>query len=406
MKRKFTLRISPLIPAIILLLSTLLSCGSPSAGVALGEEFTLSVGQSQTITGENITIKFLDVTGDSRCPSDVTCVWAGEVTCDVEITLPGASPFKLELTQPGLTDQAYRQSFDGHSIAFRVSPYPAAGKQIPKSDYRLSMNVTDVPYSIPELKYRLLADFTGYFWCDPDLYPVARPGQEQSNALEQFPAIMANADEFAAILQHLGLTQKPAYTDDEKLQIYRQHKILIYALQLSISGPVYDFSLRVGNGQGESVSGTITSAGVIKVIKRDSSVNTCPICLSKGTLIDTPGGLVPVESLRPGDPVWTFDVSGKRYSGFIVKTASTPVPLGFRLTTLILGDGRTVTASPGHPGADGRPLGSLSAGDFLDGASVISAEDMAYNGGATYDILPSHPGLYRANGVLLKSTLE
>jgi hypothetical protein len=76
------------------------------------------------------------------------------------------------------------------------------------------------------------------------------------------------------------------------------------------------------------------------------------------------------------------------------------------MVKVTLADGRTVAASPGHPAADGRELGGLRAGDKLDGASVITVELVSYRGGATYDLLPSGgTGLYRANGVLLKSTL-
>ena len=54
-----------------------------------------------------------------------------------------------------------------------------------------------VVYSLPQLEYRLLSSFDNVFWSDPDFYPVARPGQEEKNALEQFPIIMENKVEFA-----------------------------------------------------------------------------------------------------------------------------------------------------------------------------------------------------------------
>ena len=63
--------------------------------------------------------------------------------------------------------------------------------------------------------------------------------------------------------------------------------------------------------------------------------------------------------------------------------------------------------SPGHPPADGRLVGELVAGDGYDGARVLSAERVAYAGGATFDILPAGAtGTYWANGVLLGSTLR
>ena len=263
-----------------------------------------------------------------------------------------------------------------------------------------------VIYSIPELKYLLISNFDQVFYVDPDFYPVAREGQEEKNALEQFPTISANAAEFSAILKHLGLPNKGEYTNEEKLRIYREHKKLTLAVEMTASGDTYHFILRVGEVQGERIEGTITRSGEIKVLKREPSFNTYPICLAKGTLIDTPSGPVPVEQLRKGMAVWTVDDSGKRTVAAVVETVMTSVPSPFQVVKVRLNDDRTVTASPGHPTAEGRALGDYQAGDTLDGALVAVVEHVTYNVGATYDILPTgSTGLYWANGVLLKSTL-
>jgi hypothetical protein len=261
-------------------------------------------------------------------------------------------------------------------------------------------------YSVPELEYRLLAHFENVFWCDPDLYPIEREGQEQENALEQFPVISANSVEFSAILAHLGLPEKSEYSDEEKLQIYREHKKLTYAVQVTSSGNLYNFTLRVDEGQGEEIVGTITKSGVITILSRGSSINTCPICLTKGTLIDTPSGPVPVEQLHEGMTVWTVGDSGKRIAAVVVETTMTPVPSLFQVVRVGLSDGRSVTAAWRHPTATGRALGEYDVGDPLDGALVTVVEHVIYNGSATYDLLPGGPtGLYWANGILLKSTL-
>jgi len=265
---------------------------------------------------------------------------------------------------------------------------------------------TPVVYSVPELKYRLISYFGDVFYCDPDLYPVAHEGQEEANALEQYPIIRANAAEFSAILEHLGLPNKADYTDEEKLHIYQEHKKLTYGVELTASGDIYDFTLRMGEGQGYRYSGTITPSGDIIEMQQQTSFNTCPICLAKGTLIDTPAGPVPVEDLSRGMIVWSVDNSGKRVAATVVETVATPVPPSFQVVTVKLNDGRTVTASPGHPTAEGRPLGDYRVGDSLDGALVIAVEYLSYENAATYDLLPSGAtGLYWANGVLLRSTL-
>jgi hypothetical protein len=261
-------------------------------------------------------------------------------------------------------------------------------------------------YSIPDLKYLLISNFDQVFYVDPDFYPVAREGQEEKNALEQFPVISANAAEFSAILKHLGLPNKGEYTNEEKLRIYREHKKLTLAVEMTTSGDTYHFILRVGEGQGERIEGTITRSGKIKVLNREPSFNTYPICLAKGTLIDTPSGPVPVEQFLKGMAVWTVDDSGRRIAAAVVETEVTSVPSFFQVVMVRLNDGRTVTASWGHPTLEGRALGNYQVGDTLDGALVITVENVIYNGGATYDLLPAgSTGLYWANGILLKSTL-
>ncbi len=263
-----------------------------------------------------------------------------------------------------------------------------------------------VTYSIPELKYLLISNFDQVFYVDPDYYPIAREGQEQKNALEQFPIISANAAEFSAILKHLGLPDKNEYSDEDKLLIYREHKKLARAVDMTGSGDTYNFILRVRQGQGERIEGTITSSGKIEISKREPSFNTYPICLTKGTLIDTPWGPAPVERLLKGMPVWTVDDSGKRFASVVIETSVTAVPPSFQVVMVRLNDGRTVTASWGHPTSAGRALGDYQIGDTIDGALVIAVEHLTYDSDATYDLLPAgSTGLYWANGILLKSTL-
>jgi hypothetical protein len=262
-------------------------------------------------------------------------------------------------------------------------------------------------YSQYQLEYRLLSSYPDFFWCDPDYYPIAREGQEQTNALEQFPAIQANTAEFPAIREHLSLAEKADYTDAEKLSIYREHKKLTRAVSMTPAGSSYTFSLKVGEGEGKLIEGTIRPSGQIEVTKEETSFNTCPICLIRGTLISTPDGPLPVEQIQPGDKVWTSDTAGEMMAAPVIKTSSTRVPPSFQAVRIRLSDGRSVTASPGHPTAERRALGDYQVGEILDGSVVTAVERVAYSRGATFDLLPAGAsGLYRANGVWLGSTLD
>ena len=55
-----------------------------------GVAFSLPVGKTATINGNGTSITFRQVREDSRCPTDVTCVWAGDAKIDVTISRNGS----------------------------------------------------------------------------------------------------------------------------------------------------------------------------------------------------------------------------------------------------------------------------------------------------------------------------
>jgi hypothetical protein len=114
-----------------------------STSVGLDERFVLNPGQGASITGEDLALRFVEVIGDSRCPTGVTCIWAGEVSCLLEITRSGKTSEKV-LTQPGQTEPP-TTDFDDYRITFDVQPYPRAGEQIKPEDYRLTLAVGKKP---------------------------------------------------------------------------------------------------------------------------------------------------------------------------------------------------------------------------------------------------------------------
>jgi len=129
--------------AILAVVFTAFGCGSGSGKIQarLNEEFVLSVGQRASIVGENLEIKFLDVMEDSRCPNGVTCIWAGRVTCMVELKQAGSS-YQMALTESGLTSEYSKETYEGYRLAFHVMPYPEAGQEIDKDAYRLHLIVS------------------------------------------------------------------------------------------------------------------------------------------------------------------------------------------------------------------------------------------------------------------------
>ncbi|MHA2296081.1 MAG: hypothetical protein ACXADA_08680, partial [Candidatus Hodarchaeales archaeon] len=48
-------------------------------------EISLYIGESVIIKDHGIKLKFVDVLHDSRCPSDVECIWEGTVSLMINI---------------------------------------------------------------------------------------------------------------------------------------------------------------------------------------------------------------------------------------------------------------------------------------------------------------------------------
>jgi hypothetical protein len=262
---------------------------------------------------------------------------------------------------------------------------------------------------VSQLKFKVLDAVGSPIYCDPDYYPIARLDGEKTNAIAKYPEIKADAELYSAIVAHENL---PAgeLTDDQKLVTYRAWKLL-RALTLTQAGSDYSFSYRVLSKGGAAsylmVTGTVRADGVVTVSSRTpTGAPMCPICLAASTLISTPDGAVRVTDVKPGMVVWTAAADGTRVAAQVVEVGSMEVPAGHLMVDLVLADGRELVASPGHPTADGRPLGSLAAGDMLDGSRIVLWEQVSYAGERTYDLLPAGPtGTYWADGILLSTTL-
>src|SRR4026209_815071 len=182
-------------------------------------------------------------------------------------------------------------------IAETAGPPPTEGPSPTSVPLTPIPTLSSSTISPTELKYRVLDHFPDFFFCDPDYYPIARE-DEMVLAQQRFPELQANQEEFQVILSRNGLSEITTFNDEQKLLIYREHKKL-NAIYFELVGDKYQFQIQTGaeGQQGSVVTGTIDGSGSVDVQKQEPAFPTCPICLAKGTLIDTPRGPIPVENL-------------------------------------------------------------------------------------------------------------
>jgi hypothetical protein len=261
------------------------------------------------------------------------------------------------------------------------------------------------PLSEAQLKFAVMDSAGKPVWCDPDFYPIGH--DELPAAIAKYSEIRADAQTYAAVVAHEHLPAAEL-SDAQKLVLYRAWKLL-RPVALTRSGDQYSFQYTViaKDGAYEKVAGKVRVDGRVTIDSRTPGGRPeCPICLAASTLIATPTGPIQVTDVRPGTIVWTEAADGSRVAAPVMRVGSMAAPPGHRMVHVVLADGRELLVSPGHRTADGRAMGSLHAGDELDGSRVTTWELVPYSQGSTYDLLPAGPtGRYWANGILLASTI-
>jgi hypothetical protein len=109
--------------------------------VEIGQPFDLGVNQTAYLQSAQLVVKFVNVTEDSRCPSDVTCIWEGQVSVLVDLTnaSDGKSLGNLTLTSRGAGgagDNSSAKTVNGYLLRLvDVQPYPVSTQKISPSDY-------------------------------------------------------------------------------------------------------------------------------------------------------------------------------------------------------------------------------------------------------------------------------
>jgi hypothetical protein len=121
-------------------------CMTPSGVIPVihvqpGRQFNLAVGQEAQIQGSAVSIRFNGVGEDSRCGTDVQCIWAGNAVVRLTLSSSATTPDESALN----TGLEPRQTpYAGYTIRLvALNPAPKSGRQIAQTDYVVTLEVVN-----------------------------------------------------------------------------------------------------------------------------------------------------------------------------------------------------------------------------------------------------------------------
>ena len=96
----------------------------------------------KTATFNDIEVKFVELVSDSRCPKNVSCIWAGEVVIMVDIFKNGKKIEHKKMTFNALGKGNEIYVSKGLIITgVNISPYPVYGEKIAVEDYKMQLYI-------------------------------------------------------------------------------------------------------------------------------------------------------------------------------------------------------------------------------------------------------------------------
>ncbi len=101
--------------------------------------FVLKCGRQKIDPTSKLTVKFISVLEDSRCPEGAQCIWAGKAKIKVEVTSKrlGTKTFEFNTTMGPQGDR-----FDGWAINLdSLTPVPTVNGKPDDTDYKATFTI-------------------------------------------------------------------------------------------------------------------------------------------------------------------------------------------------------------------------------------------------------------------------
>lgn len=135
------------------LLGAMLGCSDPTTVQADGDraavedrdgqpvdpgegQLVLAVGEGAVVPGTEVRVTFEGVLGDSRCPIDAICVWAGDAEVALTLALGADSP-DLHVLHWNTAQGPGAVMVGPYRVSLvALDPLPRAGETVPADAYR------------------------------------------------------------------------------------------------------------------------------------------------------------------------------------------------------------------------------------------------------------------------------
>lgn len=130
----------------LFLLASLSGCARQSGGgedpsgggSELGREFAVERGREVGISGERLTVRFVSVTSESRCPEGAQCVWEGYARILVRLVKEGEDTASVRLNTPDTLGEEYPSKVEYHGYTVELvdlEPYPTVAEKDKAAEY-------------------------------------------------------------------------------------------------------------------------------------------------------------------------------------------------------------------------------------------------------------------------------
>lgn len=108
--------------------------------VSLGKEFTIKVGEQVVIKEAGLKISFSAVVEDSRCPTGVNCIWAGNGKINIKVSKTGKKAAAVQLNTGAEPQHLSYGEYDIKLVG--LNPYPKQDAPVKRGDYVATLIVS------------------------------------------------------------------------------------------------------------------------------------------------------------------------------------------------------------------------------------------------------------------------